>query len=79
MFNEERRPDRVWTEQDEINQTSCNLLNNIIPFDPNRPYSMHLVIESVLDRNKFFEIMRLVMSKRVLGLEHYLYLLKLRD
>ena len=32
-------------------------MNNIIPYDPNRPYDMKIVVESVLDRNKFFEIM----------------------
>lgn len=53
----ERRPDRVWTADDERNQSSGNVLNNVIPFDPNKPYQMHIVIESVLDRNKFFEIM----------------------
>ena len=53
----ERRPDRVWTTDDERNQSNCNVLNNIIPFDPNKPYQMRIVIESVLDRNKFFEIM----------------------
>jgi propionyl-CoA carboxylase beta chain len=55
--SQEKRPDRVWTEEDERNQTKGNVLNNIIPFDPNKPYSMHIVIESVLDSNKFFEIM----------------------
>jgi len=32
-------------------------LNNIIPFDPNKPYDARIIIDSVLDRNHFFEIM----------------------
>ncbi len=32
-------------------------MNNIIPYDPNKPYDMRIVLESILDRNKFFEIM----------------------
>lgn len=32
-------------------------MNNLIPFDPNKPYDMRIAIDSVLDRNHFFEIM----------------------
>jgi propionyl-CoA carboxylase beta chain len=32
-------------------------LNNIIPFDANKPYDMKLVIEAISDRNYFYEIM----------------------
>lgn len=32
-------------------------MNNIIPFDPNKPYAMDIIIESIVDRGKFFEIM----------------------
>jgi propionyl-CoA carboxylase beta chain len=32
-------------------------LNNIIPFDPNKPYDMKIVIDSICDRNQFYEIM----------------------
>lgn len=52
-----KREDSVWTKEDEKNQASCKVLNNIIPFDPNKPYDMRIVLESILDRNKFFEIM----------------------
>lgn len=52
-----RRADRAWTELDESNQPSCHILNNLIPFDPNKPYDMRIAIDSVLDRNQFFEIM----------------------
>lgn len=53
----EKRPAREWTAEDEANQSSCKVLNNIIPFDPNKPYDMKIVAEAVLDRNSFFEIM----------------------
>lgn len=52
-----KREDRVWSKSDEKNQSSTKVLNNIIPYDPNRPYDMRIVLESILDRNKFFEIM----------------------
>ena len=52
-----RRPDRLWTPEDERNQASCKVLNNIIPHDPNKPYDARIIVEGVLDRNKFFEIM----------------------
>lgn len=51
------RPDRSWTDYDETNQSSTKLLNNVVPFDANKPYDMRLVIDCVLDRNKSFEIM----------------------
>jgi propionyl-CoA carboxylase beta chain len=35
-----RRPHKVWTETDRQSQPACELLNNIIPFDPNKPYDM---------------------------------------
>ena len=46
-----------WTAEDEVNQPSTKLLNNIVPFDPNKPYDMRMVVEGVLDRNQSFEIM----------------------
>jgi propionyl-CoA carboxylase beta chain len=52
-----KRPNKVWTEADRRDQTTGNLLNNIVPFDPNKPYDMKLIIENVLDRNEFYEIM----------------------
>lgn len=53
----EKRNDRVWTERDRQQQTSTKILNNIVPFDPNKPYDMKTVIEAIADRNQFFEIM----------------------
>jgi len=32
-------------------------LNNIVPYDPNKSYDMKLVIENILDRGYFYEIM----------------------
>jgi propionyl-CoA carboxylase beta chain len=33
------------------------VLNNIIPNDPNKPYDAKIILNSILDRNTFFEIM----------------------
>jgi propionyl-CoA carboxylase beta chain len=38
-------------------QSSNALLNNIVPFDANKPYDMKLVVENILDRGQFYEIM----------------------
>lgn len=46
-----KRPNKVWTEEDESQQCTTKILNNIVPFDPNIPYDMKNVIESVLDRH----------------------------
>lgn len=32
-------------------------MNNVVPFDPNKPYDMKIVIDTILDRNEFYEIM----------------------
>lgn len=40
-----------------MNQSSTEVLNNIIPNDPNKPYDMQIVIEAVADRNEFYQIM----------------------
>lgn len=68
--NQESPGDRIWTDEDEKNQASCNILNNIIPDDPNKPYDIKLVIESVLDRNDFFEIMPDYAKNIVVGYGH---------
>jgi propionyl-CoA carboxylase beta chain len=54
--NLEKPPRREWTLEDEANQASCNILNNIIPGDSNKSYDMRIVIETILDRSDFFEI-----------------------
>jgi len=53
----DRREPRPWTNFDRMSQSSCKVLNNIVPFDPNKPYDMKIVIDSILDRNQFYEIM----------------------
>ena len=53
----EKRSHREWTEFDEMNQSSSELLNNIVPHDPNKPYDMLTVIKTISDRNHFYEIM----------------------
>lgn len=40
----DKRPKKPWTDEDRANQTSTQLLNNIIPQDPNKPYDMLHVI-----------------------------------
>ena len=51
------RANSTWSKWDRQNQSSCNLLNNIVPFDPNKPYDMKIVLETICDRNDFYEIM----------------------
>jgi len=53
----DKRPHKVWTDEDRKNQSSPQLLNNVIPNDPNKPYDMHLIIQNIADRNDFYEIM----------------------
>ena len=53
----EKRAHKPWTEQDRLNQSSTELLNNIVPHDPNKPYDMLTVIKGVSDRNHFYEMM----------------------
>jgi len=52
-----KRNHRVWTDADKANQSSTEVLNNIIPQDPNKPYDMKIVINAIADRNDFYEIM----------------------
>ena len=47
----------MWTDEDRKNQVSGNLLNNVIPSDSSKPYDMKLIVENVIDRNEFFELM----------------------
>jgi propionyl-CoA carboxylase beta chain len=53
----EKREPKLWTHEDKLNQPSCKVLNQVIPYDSNMPYDMKIVIESILDRGKYFEIM----------------------
>jgi len=53
----DKREHKAWTKWDEENQSSTELLNNIVPQDPNKPYDMLNVIETVGDRNEFYQIM----------------------
>lgn len=43
------------------------MLKNIIPADPSKPYDMKIVIESVLDRNEFYEIMPEYAKNLIIG------------
>ena len=53
----QKRAHKTWSEQDEFNQSSTELLNNIVPHDPNKPYDMLNVVKGIADRNDFYEIM----------------------
>jgi propionyl-CoA carboxylase beta chain len=53
----EPRAVRPWTDFDRHSQSSTKVLNNIVPFDDNKPYDMKIVVDSILDRNQFYEIM----------------------
>lgn len=52
-----KRAAKSWTKTDAENQTSTEVLNNIVPHDPNKPYDMTVAIEAVADRNEFYQIM----------------------
>ena len=53
----QKRAAKPWTKADEKNQAATEVLNNIVPFDPNKPYDMLTVVKAVADRNDFYEIM----------------------
>lgn len=53
----QKRPNKIWTDEDRKHQTSNELLNNIIPQDPNKPYDMHFIIRNIADKHDFYEIM----------------------
>jgi propionyl-CoA carboxylase beta chain len=55
--NRQKRDNKAWSARDEINQSSTEILNNIIPQDPNKPYDMLNIISAVVDRNDFYQIM----------------------
>jgi propionyl-CoA carboxylase beta chain len=55
--SQKKREHKPWGYYDEVNQASSKILNNVIPTDPNKPYDMKIVLESVTDRHDFFEIM----------------------
>lgn len=57
LNSREKPPVNRWTQDDRNAQTSTQLLNNIIPHDPNKPYDMLQVIKAVTDRNEFYDIM----------------------
>lgn len=52
-----KREHKPWTDFDKSQQTSTELLNNVVPHDPNKPYDMLNIIENVADRNQFYQIM----------------------
>eukprot|EP00831_Metopus_contortus_P064981 TRINITY_DN580_c0_g1_i3.p1 TRINITY_DN580_c0_g1~~TRINITY_DN580_c0_g1_i3.p1 ORF type:complete len:392 (+),score=74.16 TRINITY_DN580_c0_g1_i3:77-1252(+) len=67
LSNKERPPETEWTAEDEANQSSTRLLDNIVPDDPNKPYDMKLVVKTICDRNHFIEIMKDYAKNMVVG------------
>ncbi len=53
----QKRTSKPWTKADAQSQSSTEVLNNIVPHDPNKPYDMMLIVKAVADRNDFYEIM----------------------
>lgn len=47
-----------------------DMLNEIIPDNPNMPYDMYKVIESIVDDHKFFEIHKLFAKNVIIGFAH---------
>ncbi len=45
----------VWPCADPIDR-DCNSLDSIVPENPNKPYDMYDVVETVIDQGSFFEI-----------------------
>lgn len=67
LSNREVPPKIQWTQEDEVSQVSSKLLDNIVPDDPNKPYNMKLVIQTICDRGKFFEIMKDYAKNLIIG------------
>ncbi len=67
LSNRECPPATEWTAEDEKNQCATKLLDNIVPDDPNKPYDMKLVIKTICDRTKFFEIMKDFAKNLIIG------------
>lgn len=42
---------------DDTRERNCDMLEQIVPTDPNIPYDMKIIIREVLDKQDFFEIM----------------------
>jgi propionyl-CoA carboxylase beta chain len=51
-----------------MSQSSCKELNKIVPFYPNNPYDMKIVIENILQSHQFYEIMPDYAKNKVKGL-----------
>jgi propionyl-CoA carboxylase beta chain len=62
-----KREIRPWKEEDNQFQNSTKVLNNIIPFSPTQPYDMKMIIETVCDKNQFFELMPTYAQNIIIG------------
>ncbi|RYG42256.1 methylmalonyl-CoA carboxyltransferase, partial [archaeon] len=52
---------------DDTRERSCEMLEQIVPADPNVPYDMKLVMREVLDKGDMFEIMADYAKNIVIG------------
>ena len=52
-------------------QPDSKILDNIIPSDPNIPYDMKLIINNIIDRSDFTEIMPDFAKNIITGFAHF--------
>ena len=69
--NESSPPMREWSMEDELQQASPKILANIIPSDTNKPYDMKLIIDNIVDRGDFTEIMPDFAKNIIIGFGHF--------
>lgn len=52
----------------QFNENNQTNLDSIIPSNPNTPYDMHIVINSIVDENSFFEIQKEYAKNIIIGM-----------
>ena len=52
-------------------QRLCEVLNSLVPIDPSMPYSMHEVIEAVVDKGSFLELQAGYARNAIVGLARF--------
>lgn len=69
--NKNTPPRLPWTKEDEAQQPSSKLLANIIPSKNNVSYDMKKIIENIVDRGNFTEIMPDFATTIIVGFGHF--------
>ena len=69
--SQHKPPEKPWSENDEAAQPDSKILDNIIPSDPNIPYDMKLIINNIIDRSDFTEIMPDFAKNIITGFAHF--------